>query len=192
MALEDADEYPGDIVEGMKELGLFGCVISEEHGGLGLPVTTYVRIVERICETWMSLSGVFNTHLLMAWIVQTFGTAEQKAAWLPKFASGEMRGGLALTEPGCGTDLQAIRTRAVRDGNRLRGERDQDLDHQRLLRGLRGPAGQDRSCGRTASQGHQSLPRAKGRGIHGKPQAPQARLPGRRHGGTRLRRFQDS
>ena len=116
MALEDADEYPGDIVEGMKEMGLFGCVVSEEHGGLGLPVTIYVRIVERICETWMSLSGIINTHLLMAWIVEKFGTAEQRASWLPKFASGEIRGGLALTEPGCGTDLQAIATRAVRDG----------------------------------------------------------------------------
>ncbi len=117
MALEDADEYPEDMVEGMKDLGLFGCVIPEDYGGLGLPVTTYARIVERVCETWMSLSGVFNSHLMMAWAVNRFGTEAQKRTWLPKFASGEIRGGLALTEPNCGTDLQAIRTRAVRDGD---------------------------------------------------------------------------
>lgn len=116
-ALEDADEYPEDMVEGMKDLGLFGCVIPEDYGGLGLPVTTYARIVERVCETWMSLSGVFNSHLMMAWAVNRFGTQAQKRTWLPKFASGEIRGGLALTEPNCGTDLQAIRTRAVRDGD---------------------------------------------------------------------------
>ncbi len=116
-ALEDADEYPEDMVEGMKDLGLFGCVIPEDYGGLGLPVTTYARIVERVCETWMSLSGVFNSHLMMAWAVDRFGTETQKQTWLPKFASGEIRGGLALTEPNCGTDLQAIRTRAVRDGD---------------------------------------------------------------------------
>ncbi len=118
MALEDADEYPRDMVEGMKELGLFGCVIPEEYGGLGLPAATYARIVERVCETWMSLSGVFSTHLMMAWAVCRFGTETQKRTWLPRFASGEIRGGLALTEPGCGTDLQAIRTAARRDGDR--------------------------------------------------------------------------
>ena len=117
MALEHADEYPADMVEGMKELGLFGSIIPEEYGGLGLNVTTYAKIVERVTESWMSLSGIFNSHLIMANAVMRFGTEEQKRTWLPKFATGDVRGGLALTEPNCGTDLQAIRTSAKRDGN---------------------------------------------------------------------------
>jgi len=117
MALERADEYPADIVEGMKKLGLFGSIIPEEYGGLGLPVTTYAKIVERVTECWMSISGIFNSHLIMANAVMRFGTPEQKSEWLPKFASGEVRGGLALTEPNCGTDLQAVRTTARRDGD---------------------------------------------------------------------------
>ena len=108
MALEHADEYPADMVEGMKELGLFGSIIPEEYGGLGLNVTTYAKIVERVTESWMSLSGIFNSHLIMANAVMRFGTEEQKRTWLPKFATGDVRGGLALTEPNCGTDLQAI------------------------------------------------------------------------------------
>lgn len=117
MALEHADEYPADMVEGMKEFGLFGSIIPEEYGGLGLNVTTYAKIVERVTESWMSLSGIFNSHLIMANAVMRFGTEEQKRTWLPKFATGDVRGGLALTEPNCGTDLQAIRTSAKRDGN---------------------------------------------------------------------------
>lgn len=117
MALEHADEYPADMVEGMKELGLFGSIIPAEYGGLGLPTTTYAKIVERVSEVWMSLSGIFNSHLIMASAVIRHGTEAQKREWLPKFATGEMRGGLALTEPNCGTDLQAIRTVAKRDGD---------------------------------------------------------------------------
>ena len=117
MALEHADEYPADMVEGMKELGLFGSIIPEEYGGLGLNVTTYAKIVERVTESWMSLSGIFNSHLIMANAVMRFGTEEQKRTWLPQFATGDVRGGLALTEPNCGTDLQAIRTTARRDGD---------------------------------------------------------------------------
>ncbi len=117
MELEHNDTYPEDIVEKMKELGLFGSVISEEYGGLGLSCLTYAKIVERVAAVWMSLSGIFNSHLIMASAVQRAGTEEQKRKWLPKFASGEIRGGLALTEPNCGTDLQAIRTRAFKDGD---------------------------------------------------------------------------
>ena len=117
MDLEHADEYPHAMVEQMKDLGLFGATIPLEYGGLGLSATTYARIVEKISETWMSLSGIFNSHLIMAACVTRMGTSEQKAHFLPKFASGEIRGGLALTEPDAGTDLQAIRTRAVRDGD---------------------------------------------------------------------------
>ena len=114
---EHADRYPEDMVEKMKALGLFGAIIPEEYGGLGLPVTTYAKIVERISAVWMSLSGIFNSHLIMSAAVARFGTEAQKRQWLPKFASGEIRGGLALTEPNCGTDLQAIRTVARRDGD---------------------------------------------------------------------------
>jgi len=117
LKLEHADEYPHEMVEQMKELGLFGATIDPEYGGLGLSATTYAKIVERIAEVWMSLSGIFNSHLIMAACVSRMGTAAQKAQWLPKFATGEIRGGLALTEPDCGTDLQAIRTRARRDGD---------------------------------------------------------------------------
>lgn len=115
--LEASDTYPVEIVEKMKELGLFGATIDREYGGLGLPATIYAKIVERVSAVWMSVSGIFNSHLIMAAAVQRFGTGAQKRHWLPKFASGELRGGIALTEPDCGTDLQAIRTRAARDGD---------------------------------------------------------------------------
>jgi alkylation response protein AidB-like acyl-CoA dehydrogenase len=115
--LEREDVYPVEMVERMKELGLFGATIPQEYGGLGLPATTYAKIVTTISEVWMSLTGIFNSHLIMAAAVARFGTEAQKRRFLPKFASGEVRGGLALTEPDCGTDLQAIRTRAVRNGD---------------------------------------------------------------------------
>jgi alkylation response protein AidB-like acyl-CoA dehydrogenase len=116
MRLEHDDIYPHAMVETMKKMGLFGAVLDPQWGGLGLPASTYARIVMRISEVWMSLTGIFNSHLMMAVLVEKFGTEEQKARFLPRMASGEMRGGLALTEPDCGTDLGAIRTRAVRDG----------------------------------------------------------------------------
>jgi len=117
LRLDHADEYPHEMVEQMKELGLFGATIPTEYGGLGLSATTYARIVEEIATVWMSLSGIFNSHLIMAACVARQGTDAQKAYYLPKFASGELRGGLALTEPDAGTDLQSIRTRARSDGN---------------------------------------------------------------------------
>ncbi len=117
MGIEHADEYPTAMVEGMKGLGLFGAIIPQEYGGLGLPTTTYARIVERVSEAWMSLSGIFNSHLIMCSAVIRHGTEDQKREWLPKLATGEIRGGLALTEPNCGTDLQAIRMTAKRDGD---------------------------------------------------------------------------
>jgi alkylation response protein AidB-like acyl-CoA dehydrogenase len=114
--LEQDDEYPTAIVEKMKTLGLFGCTIATEYGGLGLSTVTYARIIERISAVWMSISGIMNSHLIMASAVQRHGTEAQKRAFLPRFASGELRGGVGLTEPDAGTDLQAIRTTAVRDG----------------------------------------------------------------------------
>jgi len=116
-ALEHDDIYPEEIVEGMKALGLFGATIGTEYGGLGLPAGTYAKICESVARVWMSLAGIFNSHLIMAAAVERFGTAAQKAEFLPRFATGELRGGLALTEPDCGTDLQAVRTTARREGN---------------------------------------------------------------------------
>lgn len=118
--LEARDEWPAEIVEKMKELGLFGATIGEEYGGLGLSAATYSKIVERVSAVWMSVSGIFNSHLIMAQAVERAGTEEQKRKWLPKFAAGELRGGIALTEPDAGTDLQGIRTNARRDGNGYR------------------------------------------------------------------------
>lgn len=115
--LEHDDEYPAQIVEKMKEMGLFGCLIAPEYGGLGLSTVTYAKIIEHISVVWMSVSGIINSHVIMSAAVQRNGTKEQKEAFLPRFATGELRGGIALTEPDCGTDLQAIRTVAVRDGN---------------------------------------------------------------------------
>jgi len=114
---DHADEYPEIVVEQMKELGLFGATIDPEYGGLGLSATTYARLVMTIASVWMAPVGIFNSHLIMAACVQRHGTAEQKRRWLPKFASGEIRGGIGLTEPNAGTDLQSIRTTARRDGD---------------------------------------------------------------------------
>jgi alkylation response protein AidB-like acyl-CoA dehydrogenase len=117
---EQADEYPHELVADMCEMGLFGALIDPEYGGLGLSARTYTRIVARISEEWMSLTGFFNSHLMMALIVQKFGTQKQKDHWLPRFATGELRGGLGLTEADAGTDLQGIRLVARRDGDRYR------------------------------------------------------------------------
>jgi alkylation response protein AidB-like acyl-CoA dehydrogenase len=123
LALEHADEYPRAMVEQMREFGLFAATIPEEFGGLGLPASAYVRIVEAVARAWMSLTGVVNTHLMVAELVRRYGTDDQRAQFLPHLAAAELRGGLALTEPDCGTDLQAVRTTATRvdGGYVLRG-----------------------------------------------------------------------
>ncbi|HEX6268379.1 MAG TPA: acyl-CoA dehydrogenase family protein [Burkholderiales bacterium] len=117
MRLEHDDVYPEEMVGQMKALGLFGATIGAEHGGLGLSARTYSAIVTRISEVWMSLTGIFNSHLMMALMVEKHGSEALKSRFLPRFASGEIRGGLALTEPNAGTDLQAIRMRARREGD---------------------------------------------------------------------------
>lgn len=116
--LEQNDIYPEEIVEKMKKMGLFGCLIAPEYGGLGLSTVTYAKIIERMSAVWMSISGIINSHVIMAMTVQRNGTEEQKRTFLPRFATGELRGGVGLTEPDCGTDLQAIRTTARRDGDK--------------------------------------------------------------------------
>ena len=112
---ESEDKYPKLIADKMAELGLFGATISPEYGGLGMSAVTYSKIVENVSAVWMSVSGIFNSHLIMCAAVERFGTKEMKEYYLPKFASGEIRGGIALTEPDCGTDLQAITTKAIKD-----------------------------------------------------------------------------
>ncbi len=115
--LEHRNEYPHGLVERMKELGLFGATIPPEYGGLGLDVTTYAMIVEELCRGWMSLSGVLNTHLMLAFMLRTHGTDEQKGRYLPAMVRGEHRGALCLTEPHAGSDVQRIRTTATRRGD---------------------------------------------------------------------------
>jgi alkylation response protein AidB-like acyl-CoA dehydrogenase len=115
--LEHRNEYPTALVERMKELGLFGATIPEEFGGLGLSVSTYAIIVEELCRGWMSLSGILNTHLMIAYVIRTFGNDEQKKRFLPAMARGEKRAALGLTEAHAGSDAQRIRTVAVRKGD---------------------------------------------------------------------------
>lgn len=115
--LERADAFPAELVETMRELGLFGVTIPEQHGGLGLDLTTYALIVEELSRGWISLSGVINTHFIATFMLERFGTDEQRARYLPRMARGEIRSAFSMTEPHAGSDVQAIRTRAVRDGD---------------------------------------------------------------------------
>ena len=113
---DHADTWPAEIVAQMRDMGLFGATVGVEYGGLGLPATTYAEIVMRISAVWMAITGIFNSHLMLALAIEKFGTEQQKKRWLPGLASGDIRGGLALTEPDAGTDLQGIRMTARRDG----------------------------------------------------------------------------
>lgn len=115
--LEHQDEFPDAIVEGMKRLGLFGLMIPQEYGGLGESLLTYALTVEEIARGWMSVSGVINTHFIVAYMIRQHGTAEQKARLLPKMATGEIRGAFSMSEPHCGSDVAAIRSKAVADGD---------------------------------------------------------------------------
>jgi alkylation response protein AidB-like acyl-CoA dehydrogenase len=115
--LEHNDEYPHALVARMKELGLFGATIPQAHGGLGVSFVTYARIMSELSRGWMSLAGVINSHLIMAYVIANHGTEEQKRRFLPAMAAGDKRGGLALTEPHAGSDVQSIRTAASRNGD---------------------------------------------------------------------------
>src|SRR5918995_1570912 len=112
-----ADEYPAPIVEQMKELGLFGVTIPEEHGGMGLDLTTYAMIVEELSRGWISISGVVNTHFIGSYLLMKFGTDEQKQHFLPKMATGEIRAAFSLSEPEVGSDVQSIKSTAKQDGD---------------------------------------------------------------------------
>ncbi len=115
--LEHDDVFPDEIVEGLKELGLFGFTIPEQYGGLGLDLTTYALSVSELARGWMSISGIINTHFIVANMIMRDGAEEQRERFLPRMASGEVRCAFSMTEPECGSDVQAIRTRAVRDGD---------------------------------------------------------------------------
>ncbi|HZA18727.1 MAG TPA: acyl-CoA dehydrogenase family protein [Pseudonocardiaceae bacterium] len=115
--LEHADSYPQDIVDGMKEMGLFGLTIPEEYGGLGESLLTYALVVEQIARGWMSVSGVINTHFIVSYMIRQHGTEEQKQHYLPKMAEGSVRGAFSMSEPELGSDVAAIKTRARRDGD---------------------------------------------------------------------------
>src|SRR6187200_1696369 len=112
--LEHADEYPQEIVDGLKELGIFGLTIPEEYDGLGESLLTYALCVEEIARGWMSVSGVINTHFIVAYMLMQHGTEEQKAKYLPRMATGEVRGAFSMSEPGLGSDVSAIKTKATR------------------------------------------------------------------------------
>jgi alkylation response protein AidB-like acyl-CoA dehydrogenase len=115
--LEHADSYPSEIVEGMKEMGLFGLTIPEAYGGLGESLLTYALVVEQIARGWMSVSGVINTHFIVAHMIARHGTEEQKEYYLPRMATGEIRGAFSMSEPDLGSDVAAIKTKAKRDGD---------------------------------------------------------------------------
>jgi len=116
-ALEHADEFPADIVAGMRELGLFALMIPEEHGGLGASLLTYALVVEELSRGWMSLSGILNTHFIVAYLVTRHGTDAQRERLLPRLAAGDVRGAFSMSEPDCGSDVAAITSRAERDGD---------------------------------------------------------------------------
>ncbi len=113
--LEHKDEYPQAIVDGLKELGVFALMIPEEYGGLGESLLTYTLAVEEIARGWMSVSGVINTHFIVAWMLMQHGTDEQKQKYLPRMATGEVRGAFSMSEPGCGSDVAAIKTKATKN-----------------------------------------------------------------------------
>ena len=115
--MEHNDEYPEKIVEQMKEMGLFGMMVPEEYGGLGLPLTTYALVIVELARGWMSLSGILNTHTMATWFIKTFGTEDQKQRFLPRMVTGNPRAALLMSEPHAGSDVQAIKTKAVRDGD---------------------------------------------------------------------------
>ena len=115
--LEHKDEYPADIVDGLKDLGVFGLMIPEEYGGLGESLLTYALVVEEIARGWMSVRGVINTHFIVAYMLMHHGTEQQKQYYLPRMATGEVRGAFSMSEPGCGSDVAAITSKAVKDGD---------------------------------------------------------------------------
>ena len=169
------DKFPEPIVEQMKELGLFGVTIPEEYGGMGLDLTTYAMIVEELSRGWISISGVVNTHFIGSYLLMKFGTDEQKEKYLPKMATGEIRGAFSLSEPEVGSDVQGIKSTAkeVDGGWEINGQK------MWVTNGLRsGPRlrpGEDRPEGRPALQGHDLLHLREG--ARASPRFPGLKIP---------------
>ena len=194
-ALEHKDEYPTDIVEGMKEMGIFGLMIPEEYGGLGESLLTYALVVEEIARGWMSVSGIINTHFIVAYLILQHGTEEQKQRYLPRMATGEVRGAFSMSEPGLGSDVAAIRTKAVREGDEWVHHRPEDVaDQRRLGQPRRGARAHRPRRERQPLQEHDDLPhrqdvrlRRDGPGRHGARQDREDGLQGRRHHRADLR-----
>lgn len=115
--LEHSDTYPQEIIDGLKELGVFGLTIPEEFGGLGESLLTYALVVEEIARGWMSVSGVINTHFIVAYLLMQHGTEEQKQKYLPRMATGEVRGAFSMSEPGLGSDVSAVSTKATKQAD---------------------------------------------------------------------------
>ena len=193
------DSFPEPIVEQMKELGLFGVTIPEEYGGMGLDLTTYAMIVEELSRGWISISGIINTHFIGSYLLMKFGTDEQKEKYLPRMATGEIRAAFSLSEPELGSDVQAIKTAAKKDGDALRDQRPEDVGHQRPALRPRLRARQDRPRRRPAPQGHDLLHRREGAGrprehrrvrrLQRPAAAQEDGLQGRRVDRARLRRL---
>ena len=168
--LEHADEYPQEIVDGMKELGIFGLTIPEEYGGLGESLLTYALAVEEIARGWMSVSGVINTHFIVAYMLMRHGTEEQKQKYLPKMATGEVRGSFSMSEPSLGSDVAAIKTKAVDGrGRRLHDRRPEDVADQRWLVEPGRRAGEDRRGCRLGLQEHDDVPGREGDRASARP-----------------------
>jgi alkylation response protein AidB-like acyl-CoA dehydrogenase len=153
---DHADEFPAPLVQTMKELGLFGVTIPVKYGGLGLDLTTYALIVEELSRGWISLSGVINTHFMASFMIKTFGTEEQRERLLPPMAAGQIRSAFSMTEPHAGSDVQSIRTRAVRDGEEfvINGQKMWVTNGLRaglvMLLAVTDPSAQPRHAGMTA------------------------------------------
>src|SRR6516225_5293069 len=114
--VEHANAYPEAWIEQMKRIGIYGLAIPEEFGGSPVSMPCYVRVTQELARGWMSLAGAMGGHTVVAKLLTLFGTEEQKRKYLPAMASGELRATMALTEPGGGSDLQAMTTTALRDG----------------------------------------------------------------------------
>src|SRR4029450_1365202 len=185
---DHADRWPAEIVEQMKELGLFGATVSPEYGGLGLPARTYAEIVMKVSSVWMAITGIFNSHLMLALAIEKFGTEPQPRHWLPRLAPGEGGGGPA------GADRARRRHRPAGDppdgaarGRPLRAERHQDLDLQRHRGFVLRASGQDQPRSLAALLGHEPGHGPQGAGLPRRPQAREARLQVDRFGRADLR-----
>ena len=177
--LEHANTYPDKLIEQMKQLGIYGLAIPEPWGDAQVSTPCYARITEELSRGWMSLAGAMGGHTVVAKLLLAYGTDEQKDAYLPRMATGELRATMALTEPGGGSDLQAMRTIGPAGRRQLRDQRVQDVDHQRAPVRADRAAVQDRPGGEARARRHQHHPGRTRPRLHRLPRPAQAGLQGR-------------